>query len=240
MCIRDRATPEGGSVLLGCRRRGETLRIDVSDTGAGIPEEMQSEIFKEFFRLNASPTIRSDNLGLGLSIVDGLAQLLGHPIEMSSTPGRGTRFSLSAPVVSACPAPDAAIGPPTTPEPMAGRRILVIEDDAMVRDSMYGILTNWGCTVDLAGTVDSAIGAAKQSAPDLVISDYRLASGQTGLDAIAAVQKVAGRTVPAFLITAETNADHLRDAANSGFPILHKPVNPMALRAMSSQLLSDV
>ena len=122
---------------------------------------------------------------------------------------------------------------------MPGRRILVIEDDAMVRASMHGILTSWGCTVDLADTIDSAIAAAELSPPDLVISDYRLNSGQTGLEAIAGVQRVAGRSVLAFLITAETNADRLRDAAMSGFPILHKPVNPMALRAMSSRLLAD-
>ena len=122
---------------------------------------------------------------------------------------------------------------------MAGRRILVIDDDALVRESMFGILTGWGCDVALADNVESAVEAASCTVPDLVISDFRLKNGQTGLDAIEGVQKTVGKAVPAFLITAETNADLLRDATERGFPILHKPVTPMALRAVSSQLLAD-
>ena len=235
-----RATPQGGSVLLGCRRRGDMVRIDVCDTGPGIPEDMQSELFKEFFRHSPSPEVSSDSLGLGLTIVDGLAQLLDHPIELSSNLRRGTRFSICVPTVAAKLETPAETAPSVTFEPMAGRRVLVIDDDAMVRDSMAGILNGWGCNVTLVEGVDSAVAAAERHVPDLVISDYRLATEQTGLDAIAAVHNISGYAVPAFLVTAETNEKRLRDAAGSGYPILHKPVSPMALRAMTSQLLAGV
>lgn len=231
-----RATPEGG-VLLGCRRQGGNVRIDVCDTGPGIPLEVQSELFKEFFRLDPSSEGRSDSLGLGLSIVDGLAQLLGHHVELSSTPGRGSRFSISVPIATARIEPSPDPDPAFSPEPMAGRRVLVIDDDAMVRDSMAGILKGWGCDVTLVDSVDGATTAAELDVPELVISDYRLGREQTGLEAIAAIHRISGHTVPAFLITAETSVEKLRDAASSGYPILHKPVTPMALRAMTSKLL---
>lgn len=234
-----RATLDGGGILLGCRLRGDALRIDVCDTGPGIPKELHNDLFKEFFHVNLSPENNSDGLGLGLSIVDGLARVLGHQIELSSTPGRGTRFSVRAPIVAAQHPLDVEPVQPKTLEPMTGCRILVIEDDPMVSESMSGILTGWGCEVNLADSVESAVDAAKQNVPDLIISDYRLGEGQTGLDAIAGVHKAAGRVVPALLITAETSVDRLRDAAKSGHPILHKPVTPMALRAVSSHLLAD-
>lgn len=232
-----RATPEGGGVLIGCRRRGDLLRIDVCDTGTGIPKEAQSELFKEFFRLTPPSTGKSDSLGLGLSIVDGLAQLLDHRIELSSEPGRGSRFSISVPTVPAESVLVQSTAPPVVAEPLEGRRILVIDDDAMVRESMSGILEGWGCDVVAADGLATAIDAVGQSVPDLLISDYRLQNGLTGLQAIAEVRMAVDWDVPAFLITAETSAERLRDAADSGYPILHKPVTPMALRAMVSQLL---
>lgn len=235
-----RATPDGGGVLVGCRPQGRAVRIDVCDTGPGIPEDVQSELFKEFFRLNPSTEGRSDSLGLGLSIVDGLAQLLGHQIELASNLGRGSRFSVSVPTVAAKPETSAETEPSAAFDSMAGRRVLVIDDDAMVRDGMAGILGGWGCDVTLVESAEEAIKAAGRAVPELVISDYRLSGGQTGLDAIAAVHKVASRVVPAFLITAETSVERLRVAAESGYPILHKPVTPMALRAMTSQILTRV
>lgn len=233
-----KATIEGG-VVVGCRRRGDTLRIDVCDTGPGIPEALQQKLFKEFYRLNPPSPGRSESLGLGLSIVDGLGQILDHQVALSSTPGQGTRFSVSVPVVAAEPVSDTHPAPPVSYEMMIGRRVLVIEDDALVRESMAGILGAWRCNVVLAEGVREAQEAVLSGgAPDLVISDYRLAGGQTGLDAIAEVHRIAGREVPAFLMTAETSAERLREASRSGYPILHKPVTPMALRALSSQLLA--
>ncbi|NNE88312.1 MAG: response regulator [Silicimonas sp.] len=230
------ATSEGG-VLVGCRLRGDSARIDVCDTGPGIPSEMQEEIFKEFVSFAPAAQNRSESLGLGLSIVDRLAQLLDHKLELVSTPAHGTRFSLS---LSVADTRDPGPEPSTSFEPLEGRRVLVVENDALVRDSMAGTFRSWGCDVTLAeGVYDTVEAVTIGGVPDLVVTDYRLDGGQTGLDAIAEVHRIAGQKVPAFLVTAETGAERLRDAADSGFPILQKPVTPIALRALSSQLLKD-
>lgn len=231
-----KATSTGG-IVVGCRLRGDSARIDVCDTGPGIPADMQDEMFKEFVRLAPTAQNASDSLGLGLSIVDGLAQLLNHKIELASMPSRGTRFSVSVPVVDAR---EARPEPPAPFEPLAGRHVLLIENDALVRESMAVTFKAWGCRVSLAeGVTDCVEAISSAGVPDLVVSDFRLERGQTGLDAIAEVHRIAGHKVPAFLVTAETGAERLRDAAESGYPILHKPVTPMALRALSSQILKD-
>ncbi|MDW3223903.1 MAG: hybrid sensor histidine kinase/response regulator [Paracoccaceae bacterium] len=230
------ATSDGG-VVVGCRFRGESTRIDVCDTGPGIPSQMQHVMFKEFVRLAPSKQKSSDSLGLGLSIVDGLAQLLDHKVELASTPDRGTRFSVSVPLVDA---ENFRPAPPLPFEPLEGQRVLVIENDVLVRESMAGTFRSWGCDVTLAeGVRDCVEVITRRGVPDLVVTDYRLEGGQTGLDAIIEVHRIAGRHVPAFLVTAETEAERLRAAAESGYPILHKPVTPMALRALSSQLLKN-
>ena len=231
-----RATSDGG-VVLGCRLRGKNIRIDVCDTGPGIPTEMHNQVFKEFVSLAPAAQGASESLGLGLSIVDGLAQLLDHKVAFASTPGAGTRFSVSVPVVVAG---EARPEPAASFEPLAGRHVLVIENDALVRESTAGIFRGWGCKVSQAeGVTDCVQAVSNGGVPDLVVSDFRLEGGQTGLDAIAEVHRIVGHKVPAFLVTAETGAERLRHAAKSGYPILHKPVTPMALRALSSQLIKD-
>ncbi|WP_298971705.1 hybrid sensor histidine kinase/response regulator [uncultured Roseobacter sp.] len=231
-----RATNEGG-IIIGCRRRGKTVRIDVYDTGPGIPTEMQHPLFAEFAQSASIHQNASEGLGLGLSIVDGFAKLLDHNIELASTQGRGTRFSVHVPIIDAGKIASA----PSAPfEPLAGQCVLVIENDALARESMAGIFGAWGCEVLLAeGVADCVKVVSSGPTPDLIVSDYRLENGQTGLDAIVEVHRIANRTVPALLVTAETAATRLRDAAQSGYPILHKPVTPMALRALSSQLIKN-
>lgn len=232
-----RATSKGG-VLVGCRRRGDMIRIDVCDTGPGIPMDKHDELFKEFVRLGPSNSSNSESLGLGLSIVDGLAQLLNHRVELSTIPGRGTRFSVYVPLVDATTLPFAEPDTALSFEPLSGRRVLVIEDDALVRESMAGLLGSWGCHVTLAeGVVDGVEVVRGSQIPDLIISDFRLSDGHTGLDAIAKIQQLSSRDIPAFLVTAETDVERLSKAARSGYPILHKPVTPMALRALATQLL---
>jgi signal transduction histidine kinase/CheY-like chemotaxis protein len=231
---------ERGGVVVGCRRRGKKVRIDVCDTGAGIPKDQRENIFGEFFRLAGSGWDGGGGLGLGLAIVDRLGRLLGHPVELDSRPGRGSRFSVTVPLALQ-PYTAAAMqahSPPIS-DPARGKRIIVIDDDALVLDGMRGILQSWGCQVETAASGDAALAAlsANGGKPDLIISDYRLADGATGIEAIERLRVAAGATIPAFVITGDTAPEHLREASANGFHLLHKPVSPMALRTTVNRLL---
>jgi signal transduction histidine kinase/CheY-like chemotaxis protein len=232
---------ERGGVMVGCRRRGKELRIDVFDTGAGIPEEQRQRIFGEFYQMAGPGPDRNGGLGLGLAIVDRLARLLGHKVELESRPGRGSRFSVTVPLAAQ---PHAATETSATPlaiaDPARGKRIIVIDDDALVLDGMRGILQSWGCQVEMAASGDAALACLGQNGepPDLIISDSALANGKTGTDAIRRLRQAVGAPVPAFLITGDTAPERLREASAAGFHVLHKPVAPMALRATLNSLLN--
>ena len=230
---------ERGGVLVGCRRRPGRLRIDVYDSGLGIPEDQQANIFREFYQLAAVGPDRRGSLGLGLAIVDRLGHLLGHPVEISSRPGRGSRFSVSLPSAEArrevLEPPDAAAA---IADPVRGKLVLVIDDDALVIDGMRGVLQSWGCRVLAADSEAAALSqVSAQKPPDLIISDYRLANGKTGIEAIELVRNVLGTAPPAFLISGDTAPERLREANDSGYHLLHKPVPAIRLRAMLNQLL---
>jgi CheY-like chemotaxis protein len=234
-----RYTTQGG-VVVGCRRRGQQLRIDVHDSGVGIAEDEHRRIFGEFYRIASQETDRRGGLGLGLAIVDRLARLLDHPIELLSQPGRGSRFSISAVLAHQR---DAAQESPALPaaiiDPAHGKLVAVIDDDPLVLEGMGGILRSWGCNV-IAGASDKVIAAeirSQRRTPDLIISDYRLANGDTGIAAVRRLRESLGASIPAFLISGDTAPERLRDASASGFQLLHKPVPPMRLRALLNQLL---
>jgi len=232
-----RYTTSGG-IVVGCRKRGDTVHIEVWDSGPGIPEDQRRNVFGEFYRL-AGGNIHG-GLGLGLAIVDRLCKLLGHPIQLDSTVGKGSRFSVTVPMAAA----GAQIAEPQ-PAPVAidatkGKLVIVIDDDALVLDSMSGLLRNWGCRVVAAATPDEALaGLGPRERPDLMICDYRLANGQSGIAAIADLRKAYGARVPAFLISGDTAPERLREARESGHHLLHKPLRAMALRAMVNRLLKS-
>ncbi len=231
-----RYTAHGG-VVVGCRRRGNHLRIDVCDTGPGIPEGQRQRIFDEYYQQAAHS---AGGLGLGLAIVDRLCRLLGHPVELVSQPGRGSRFSVSVPLAVK---PHAGMEMQATAsviaDPARGKRVMVIDDDTLVLDGMRGILQGWGCQVETAVSGAAALARLKEDGarPDLIISDSRLVDGQTGIDAIERVRAALGARVPAFIITGDTAPERLREASAGGFPLLHKPVSPMALRTALNRLL---
>jgi CheY-like chemotaxis protein len=231
---------ETGGVVVGCRRRGNQLRIDVCDTGAGIPEDQRQRIFGEFYQLAGADAGRREGLGLALAIVDRLGRPLGHPVELDSRPGRGSRFSVTVPL-AAQPHTAAAMQAhsPAIADPARGKRIIVIDDNTLVLDGMRGILQSWGCQVETAASGDAALAAlsANGGPPDLIVSDSRLADGATGIEAIARLRAAAGAPIPAFVITGDTAPERLREASANGFHLLHKPVSPMALRTTLSRLL---
>jgi signal transduction histidine kinase/CheY-like chemotaxis protein len=225
-----------GSIVVGCRRRGDSVRIEVWDSGIGVAEGEHRSIFGEFYQAGTPPPGQRAGLGLGLSIVDGLCRLLGHPIELASRPGKGSRFAVTVPRAAA----RLAVEPPATLEAIANpardKLIVVIDDDAQVLDGMRGLLQGWGCRVVTADSHDAAL-ASLADRPNLVISDYFLADGTTGIDVIGRLRSVFAAPIPAFLISGDTTSERMREADLSGLPLLHKPVNPMALRSMVNRLL---
>jgi len=231
-----RYTP-GGGVLVGCRRRGAAVRIDVIDSGAGIPEAEREHIFREFYQLANPEHDRSKGLGLGLAIVQRLARLLDHPLEVASRAGRGSRFSLIVMRGAACSTPVLA----EAIETGIPRNALVslIDDDALAREAMRGLISSWGCeVVSAASAAEAALKLAPyRRMPDLIVSDYRLADGATGVQAIAQLRSVFGAQIPACLVTGDTSSDVMREIESAGFHTLTKPVAPLRLRALVSQML---
>jgi CheY-like chemotaxis protein len=230
-----------GGVVIGCRRRGAYVRIDVCDTGPGIPEEEQHNIFGEYYQLaiSAAEKRSSGGLGLGLAIVDRLARLLGHAVEIKSRLGRGSRFSIFVPLVPGRKSGEAAAPADPYADPVRGKLVVVVDDDPLVLDGMVGLLRGWGSTVLAAETAEAVLPRISEAGriPDLIISDYRLEGGLTGIDVIERLRGTLGAPIPAFLISGDTAPERLRDAADKGFHLLHKPVPPLRLRAMLNQLL---
>jgi signal transduction histidine kinase len=234
-----RCTSHGG-VVVGCRKRGGELRIEVWDTGPGIPLDQRQKIFDEFYRLGDSERDRQPGLGLGLAIVDRLSRLLDHPIELTSTLGRGSRFAVVARQV----ATPAKIVQPSTPAPAAldvasGKLIVVIDDDELALNGMGGLLRSWGCRVIAGGSGDAALSglAGQDRPPDLIVSDYHLSDGKTGIEAIELLRGAFGTPISAFLLSGDISSESLSAAQSSGYHLLHKPVDPMTLRAMLNRML---
>jgi two-component system, sensor histidine kinase len=238
-----RYTTSGG-IVAGCRRRGDRLRIEVWDSGPGIPPEQQRKIFSEFYRLADAAKTNQAGLGLGLAIVDRLCALLDHPIELTSTLAKGSRFGVTVPTAAARAAEQPKIKPPTQDaiDVARGKLVLVIDNDVRVLEGMGGLLRNWGCRVVTATTPEAALAAVSEvgagARPDLVISDFHLGDGQTGITAIAKLREAYG-AIPAFVMSGDTAPERLREAQESGHHLLHKPVQSMMLRAMVSRFLKS-
>ena len=227
-----------GGVVVGCRRIASGLRIDVCDTGAGIAEDQRGAIFGEFYRLQPEGQEEvGEGLGLGLAIVERLCTLLGHPLALTSIPGRGSRFSVSVPLA---PAGLSARGQrPSHPgvDALDGRVVVVIDDDPLVRDGTKGLLTSWGCRVVIAQSSDEASRSLGGVVPDLIISDLHLPGARSGVEAIEDLRREFGAAVPAFLISGDISVGQSGKVGLAGHPLIHKPVNPMALRAMMTAML---
>ncbi|MBM3530465.1 MAG: hybrid sensor histidine kinase/response regulator [Alphaproteobacteria bacterium] len=228
-------TPKG-RVLIGCRRSGANLRIDVYDTGLGIPNTKKKLIFREFQRLDEGAKV-ARGLGLGLSIVERIARVLDHKVDLRSAVKRGTRFSVEVPLSSASPAAQAPREPAATDRgKLAGTVVLCIDNEPKVLDGMDALLGGWGCRVLKAPDLDTAMAAvAGEQAPlNGLLIDYHLDRGN-GIEAIVELRRRFGSDLPAILITAD-RSPHVRDEARvHGVQVLNKPVKPAALRALMAQ-----
>ena len=217
-----------GRILLGCRRRGKEVEIQVCDTGIGIPADQLDLIFEDFYQVGNPERRLTQGLGLGLGIVARTAKLLGHPISVRSLPGRGSVFSVT--VATAAEAEPAAPRP-ADPETVPAQHILIIEDDDMQRQALRMLLEESGHTVLPAATPDEAarLIAVEPRKPTLIISDLRLPGPLSGVETISLLRALIGTLVPAILVTGDTGEHQLRHAASAGATILHKPFNHAAL-----------
>lgn len=236
-----RYVPEHGIVMVACRKRGEHIRIEVRDNGPGIPAEEQQNVFKEFVQLSNKARDRSKGLGLGLAIVDRLSKLLGHPISLRSAPQRGSTFAIEVHIV-----PDLyelQAGQKTSIDDVSnlsdeyvGLRVLVVDDDLLVRNGTAGLLSSWGCIVSEAGSLEEVNRFSAEDAFDLVVCDYRLPDGN-GLELADCIDTHC-EIKPAFiLISGDTSPEVLQEVVAKGHHLLHKPVRPAKLRSMLSFVL---
>jgi len=225
-----------GRVLVGCRRRGGHLRIDVYDTGIGIPRAKQRVVFTEFHRLDQGARV-ARGLGLGLSIVERIARVLDHKVDLASAVDRGSHFSVELPLASAAARPRGAGEPkPLDAGQLAGMTVLCIDNDVKILDGMKTLLGGWGCRVIAATDVPAAAAAlrADETAPAGLLIDYHLDHGD-GIAAIAELRRTFGAELPAILVTADRSAG-VREAAHAHrIQMVNKPIKPAALRALLAQ-----
>ncbi len=216
-----------GRILLGCRRGPRTLRIQVYDTGIGIPPEHLERIFHEFYQVANPSRDRGKGLGLGLAIVDRLARLLGYRVLVASWPGKGSCFTLEIDDPALLTLPEAVAAPEVPMLPAANMgTALVIDDDPLVREGLRLLIESFGWLVLAADGAPSALRLLAESRrnPDLVIADYRLAAGATGLEAIRAVEATVTNAPQCVVLTGDTAPQRIADAEASGYRILHKPI----------------
>jgi signal transduction histidine kinase len=231
---------ECGTVLVSCRLtdQGKSVRVDVSDSGIGISQEHQTEIFREFFQVGNSGRDRAYGMGLGLNIVERTARLLGHAVSIRSGLGCGTRFSVTVPCAAGVEPARLTVAP-SLPAVVAmdGLQVLVVEDDEFSRDAIRELLVSWGCAVSAFESIKQAQTALRTGlVPAVIVSDYRLGTLETGLDAIASLRAMAGWDIPACLMSGDTDAQLMQAAKDAGLTLLHKPVRPAKLRSLLRHL----
>jgi CheY-like chemotaxis protein len=232
---------ERGTVLIAGRLAagGLGVRVEVWDSGIGIAPDHQQDIFREFFQVDAKPAGRGRavglGLGLGLSIVERTAKLLGCHMELRSAAGCGTRFSIV--LEQRIAAVQEQVGPVERRAEvfadLADVRVLLLEDDSAARLAAVTLLESWGCAVFSASTTQQACAVVHtEGVPDIIVSDYHLGGGDSGLQAIAAVRGLAQRRVHACLMSGDTDIVLQQNAKSAGLTLLQKPVRPAKLRSL--------
>ncbi len=229
-----------GTVMLACRPSadGRFAHIEVRDSGVGIAPEHQSSVFREFYQVGNTERDRSKGLGLGLNIVQRTAHLLGHELSMVSGTGCGTCFRLKVPLASA----DAVTAldesrDSSFMDDLGKMNVLVVEDDVLARAGIVALLESWGAQVRPTESITDALGEMDTNGPpDLIISDYRLRDGDNGIDCIGKLRAAAGYSVPACLISGNTDVALIQESKRLGLTLLHKPVRPAKLRSLVRRL----
>ena len=232
---------EQGRILLGARRRGDCLRLEVWDTGRGIAAQRLQSIFLEFNQLDVGRAADRKGVGLGLAIVERIARILDYPVRVRSWPGRGSVFSIDVPLSTErrCPPVLAPAPLPSVGDPLPGRRLLVLDNELSILQSMAALLAQWGCEVLTATDRETAFQVLQGRAPELVLADFHLDHGVTGCEVVRDLREHFAVTIPAVMITADRSDQSRRAMQRLGAPLLNKPVKPGKLRAVLSQLLGE-
>ena len=235
-----------GGVLVGCRCRGDSVAIQVMDTGVGIADDDQKAVFEEFRRLTDSDKQTTRGLGLGLAIVDRIARLLDHPVNLRSELGKGSIFEVVVPKARASRKVQEApvVRVQRSASSLDGQFVLCIDNQQDILDGMHGLLGKWGARPLIAATLDDALGELRKTKethgqyPAILLVDYHLDDNVTGIDVIHALREEAGVDLPVVILTADHTEQVLNEVRDAGYAILHKPVKPAALRALMNGILS--
>ncbi len=228
-----------GGVVVGGRRRQDSVRVSVYDTGLGIEPRDQALVFEEFYQVANRERDRTKGLGLGLAIVERLARLLGSPLTLRSQPGRGSLFAFDLPTAQPVEVPGVrstrAAG---TERNLAGMLIVLVDDEELILDAARTLLEQWDCTVIAAPSGLSALTqlASANRAPDVLICDYRLRDEENGIGVVEAIRNEFNADIPALLITGDTDPDQIRKISASGLAVLHKPLREDELSEALSAL----
>ena len=224
---------ESGGVLIGCRPFGDKVRIEVWDTGRGIPAEHMDNIFAEFFRLEHSVQAEPNGLGLGLSIVRRLSELLDHPIHVASRPGRGTVFKLDVPRVTEPPTMDQALG--LSAARLVGKVVALLDEDPASLRETRCLLEGWGMTV----VCGKMLGEGGKPRPDLIVAAHRSQGTRPGLAAVSELRCRMGDELPAIVLTDDRDPDFARIVRGAGCRLLHTPIKPIRMRSLMVLLVSQ-
>ena len=225
-----------GRVLVGIRRKGDTAWLEVHDTGPGIPATDRSRIFDEFQRLGNDGG--ATGMGLGLSIVRRACKKLGHPLQLESEPSRGTVFRVGLPLMDGS-AEDCGVPAAPGTRALRGRVALVVENDpGMRRGYQLTLGDRLGMVPRLASGTDEALATMGEEPVDLILADYNLEAGDTGIAAIRALRAQAGHPIPALMVTARRSPEIARACAEMGVPLIEKPVRADELQAVIEQVLA--
>ena len=249
-----------GSIFIGCRRvrNASAVRIDVCDSGVGISTENQEKIFQAYVQVPAvtnaataashSASATSQGHGLGLHIVERMAQFLGAKVELRSALGCGSRFSITLPLATpllSSPTHAALLNSVSVSQSasMAGRKVLVVEDDPLVCESLCDLLTSWGCNVVGKASAEQAYAWLRQQGEDgtqhveLIISDHELGAGDNGMQMIAKIRAHTRPDFPAIMVSGDTSEALKAQTHEAGIPLLYKPVKPAYLRTLLGRVL---
>ncbi len=232
-------TKEGG-VTISITEGRENLSIHISDTGLGLEESEKIKIFEEFYQLSNPERDKKKGLGLGLSIVKGLCILMDIPLEIQSKKGEGSCFSITLPLCEKPAQVDREINI-VNHSHFGLKKVLIVDDEISIRESLSELLSQWGCEVITAESEDNACHTIESTTfiPDLIIADYRLRDNKTGVEAVNKIKKRLNNSVlPAIIISGDTEPARLKEVANSGYELLHKPVKPAQLRMLMQRKLS--
>jgi len=225
---------EKGRIRIHCHAADGRLLVAVQDSGIGISAHQQKTIFEEYSQLGNSSHDRTKGIGLGLAIVKRLSTLLGAPVTLVSEVGQGSTFTLDLPQAEGGRAAQdvVEIDGKTHGNALEGRLIVVVDDEQSILDSMCILLEQWGCRVVAAHSgaeARAALAAMGSDGPDMIISDYRLQTGESGVDFVTGLRDEFNRGIPALVVTGDTAPDLIRDTLSSGLPVMYKPVSATLL-----------